>query len=392
MQKISTVKSRPLIIGIDASNIRLGGGITHLKEILSHLDIDHSGIGRVIIWGNQNTLSQLPERKWIKKNNLNILDRGLLQRIVWQTVSLSNEVRAEGCNLLFVPGGSFLGSFRPFVAMSQNLLPFEWKEIKRFWPKPAFFKMILLRLIQSMTFRRSQGVIFLSQYAKNKTLLATGHLSAQMTTIPHGLNVAFIKAPKKPRKIGLCTTLNPMRVLYVSNIDTYKHQKSVLLAIQVLVDKGYPIKISFVGPGSKYTIKQFNQLQTKIDTARVWSEYLGQVPYEEIHAYYENADLAIFASSCETFGITLLEKMAAGIPIACSNKSSMPELLKNGGLYFDPEDFYSIANAIEKYLQSPELRLEKQSIAQSLAQNYSWEDSAQKTFNFLKQVAIEYRQ
>jgi len=391
VQTILKVDTSPLIVGIDAASIRLGGGITHLKEMLLHFDFESSNIGRVIIWGNQNTLSDLPVSMWIKKIPIDAVDKGLLRRLFWQTVSLTAKARAEGCDILFVPGGSFLGSFKPFVAMSQNLLPFEWMEIRRFWPKPVFFKMILLRIIQAITFRRSQGVIFLSQYSKRKTLTVIGILAAPMAIIPHGLNGAFIKSLKERKEIAFYTSSNPLRVLYVSNIDVYKHQKPVLLAIQYLVAKGYPIKISFMGPGPKNEIDQFIQFQKKLDPKGLWSEYLGQVPYEEIHTYYENADLAVFASSCETFGITLLEKMAAGIPIACSNKSSMPELLKDGGLYFDPEDSFSIANAIEKYLQSPELRLEKQKIAQSLALNYSWEESAQKTFDFLRQVALEYK-
>jgi glycosyltransferase involved in cell wall biosynthesis len=251
--------------------------------------------------------------------------------------------------------------------------------------------MILLRVIQAITFRRSQGVIFLSQYSKRKTLTVIGNLAAPMAIIPHGLNRAFIKSLKERREITFYTPSNPLRVLYVSNIDVYKHQKPVLLAIQFLVAKGYPIKISFIGPGPKNEIDQFIQFQKKVDPKSLWSEYLGQIPYEEIHTYYDNTDLAIFASSCETFGITLLEKMASGIPVACSNKSSMSELLKEGGLYFDPEDSLSIANTIEKYLQSPELRIEKQKIAQLLAQNYSWEDCAKKTFNFLSQATVEYK-
>lgn len=385
------MKRNSLIIGIDASNIRLGGGITHLMEILSHFDVDSSNINSVIIWGTPTTLSQLPSLPWLKKNQNDVLEVGLLRRLIWQTVSLNNEARAEKCDLLFIPGGSYLGSFKPFVTMSQNLLPFEWEEIKRFWPKPAFFKITLLRLIQSITFRRSQGVVFLSEYSRNKTLAVIGNIAAPTVIIPHGLNTIFIKELKNPNDIDIYTPSNPLRVLYVSNIDEYKHQKPVLLAIQYLAAKGYPLKISFMGPGPKNKIDQFIQFQKKLDPKNLWSEYLGQVPYEEIHTHYDNSDLAIFASSCETFGITLLEKMAAGIPIACSNKSSMPELLKDGGLYFDPEDSFSIANAIEKYLQSPDLRLEKQKIAQSLAQNYSWEESAQKTFNFLRAVAIEYK-
>jgi glycosyltransferase involved in cell wall biosynthesis len=82
--------------------------------------------------------------------------------------------------------------------------------------------------------------------------------------------------------------------------------------------------------------------------------------------------------------------MSAGLPIACSNQSSMNEILANGGLYFDPTDVSSIANAIEKFLVSPVLREEKQREAQALAKQYLWSISAQKTMAFLHMVTENY--
>lgn len=391
MRKISKVDSSPLIIGIDASNIRLGGGITHLKEILANYDFDPTVIGKIIVWGSQKTLTQLPSQTWIKKIPIDDLNKGLIRRVTWQTFNLTSEARANKCNLLFVPGGSFLGRFRPFVSMSQNLLPFESVEVQRLWPKPRFFKLTFLRLIQAITFKCSQGVIFLTEYSKAKTLVAIGKLVVPAIIIPHGLNRIFTKSLKSSKDIGLYTSSAPLRILYASNIDVYKHQASVLLAVKHLVRKGYPIKISFIGPGQNKQIEKFTNSLKEADPIGLWSEYLGQVPYEEIHNYYENADLGIFASSCETFGITLLEKMASGLPIACSNMSCMPEILQDGGLYFNPEDPSSIADAIEQYLLNPRLRVEKSLRSIELARNYSWEKCAQSTFSFLEKIAREYK-
>lgn len=378
-----------IIIGIDASNIRLGGGVTHLREILLNFDPKSSNINRLIIWGSQNTLSKLPVRVWIKKIHIESLDRGLLNRVFWQTTSLCSEARAEQCDILFVLGGSYLGAFRPFVTISQNLLPFEWDEIRRFWPKTSFFKMSLLRLIQAITFQRSQGIIFLSHYSKNKTIQVVDHISSPLTIIPHGLNAKFPKSLSNCKNIRAGTLVDPVQVLYVSNIDVYKHQKSVMLAVKRLVSEGYPIKILFIGPGSKNEIDQFVKFQNKIDPAKSWSSYLGEVPYEDISKYYAAADIGIFASSCETFGITLLEKMAAGLPIACSDRSCMPEILQDGGLYFNPEDPKSIANALERFLLNARLRAEKSTRSIELARNYSWEKCAHDTFAFIEKIARE---
>ena len=66
------------------------------------------------------------------------------------------------------------------------------------------------------------------------------------------------------------------------------------------------------------------------------------IPYHELHSEYKDADLGVFASSCENLPIILIEKMASGLPIACSNKGPMPEVLGSAGVYFDPENSYEI--------------------------------------------------
>ena len=56
-----------MIVGIDASNLNEGGGLTHLLEILANFDIDQHNIDRVIIWGRPKTLIQIGNYSWLKK-------------------------------------------------------------------------------------------------------------------------------------------------------------------------------------------------------------------------------------------------------------------------------------------------------------------------------------
>ena len=126
--------------------------------------------------------------------------------------------------------------------------------------------------------------------------------------------------------------------MYVSNIDAYKHQTEVVEAIDQVRQKGFPISLTMIGPAIPRYLSQLNSVLDRRDPQRVWAKYLGQVPYGDLPAYYQQADIGLFASSCETFGIILLEKMSAGLPIACSSKSAMPEILKDTGVYFDPDN------------------------------------------------------
>ena len=64
----------------------------------------------------------------------------------------------------------------------------------------------------------------------------------------------------------------------------------------------------------------------------------GEIPYKELHQQYQQADIGVFASSCENMPNILLETMASGLPIACSKKGPIPEVLGKDGVYFDSEE------------------------------------------------------
>ena len=107
------------------------------------------------------------------------------------------------------------------------------------------------------------------------------------------------------------------------------------------------------------------------------------LPHAQLPALLADADLFIFASSCENMPVTLIEAMAVGLPIACSNRGPMPEVLADGGVYFDPEDARSIAVAVEHIIESPKLRLAITQKARMLSQQYSWSRCADETFAFI---------
>ena len=117
-----------MLIGIDATNLRQGGGITHLVELLRAAEPGDHGIEQVIVWGGNRILSAIEDRPWLLKVRPVELDEGFVKRTWWQWRKLSKAAKEAGCTLVFIPGGSYSGTFRPVVTMSRNLLPFEWKE------------------------------------------------------------------------------------------------------------------------------------------------------------------------------------------------------------------------------------------------------------------------
>lgn len=383
--------AKKLTIGIDAANLRGGGGVTHLIELLRAAQPEVHGIDRVLIWGGSKTLDLVDDRPWLDKRVPIALNKGLLQRTLWQRYRLSKEVRDAGCDVLFVPGGSYAGDFHPVVNMSRNMLPFEWSELKRYGWSPFTLKLLLLRLTQSRSYKKADGLIFLTDYARQGVSKVTGELTCKTLTISHGLNPRFNQAPKLQLDIISYTDAKPYRVLYVSTIDQYKHQWSVVEAVASLRREGFPVALDLVGGGAHPSaIKKLNKVIDRLDGSRSWVCYRGAVPFDEIHLRYVNADLGLFASSCENMPNILLETMVSGLPIACSNRGPMPEVLGEGGVYFDPEQPDDIARALREMIVSPQLRLELAQVSYYRAQQFSWQRCSAETFQFLASYAQKY--
>jgi glycosyltransferase involved in cell wall biosynthesis len=376
-----------LVVGIDATNLRGGGGVTHLIElVISAVPASH-GITKIVIWGGETTLAKLPDRAWLEKVSPAALNQGLLARTLWQRFSLSRMARAARCDVLFVPGGSYAGSFRPMVTMSRNLLPFEWPELNRYGTTLMALKLRILRYTQSRSFKGADAVIFLTDYAKQAVLEVTGPLAAKTATIPHGLSTRFLSAPKLQRPIATYSASNPFRLIYVSIIDQYKHQWHVVEAVHILRAQGLPVVLELIGPAYPPALARLQAAITQFDPEKLWVRYHGAVPYEALHTLYAQADLGLFASSCENMPNILLETMAAGLPVACSNRGPMPEVLGDDGLYFDPENPINIANTLHKFISNPELRSNKAQASFARSQQFSWSRCADSTLRFLAEVA-----
>lgn len=376
-----------MILGVDASNIRAGGGLTHLTEILRVADPGKNGFTQVVVWGGRNTLGKIEQKSWLKKVQIDKLDAGFFSRTFWQATQLSKAARSMGCDVLLIPGGSYSGSFSPIVSMSQNMLPFEFCEMRRFGVSLSFLKMALLRISQGRTFKRSQGIIFLTEYAKKVISGKVGGQIDRNVVIPLGVSSRFAFDKREHRDYSLFSNESPCRILYVSVVDVYKHQWHVVDAVSRLRRKGIPVYLDLVGPAYGPALKKLEQCLLEHDPDGGFTRYHGPVPYEKLDEIYRNAEVCVFASSCENLPNILLEGMAASLPIACSDRGPMPEVLGDAGVFFNPEDPASIAVALDSLVKDVGLRREYAHQARVRSGAYSWSSTSLRTFEFVAQVA-----
>ena len=114
---------------------------------------------------------------------------------------------------------------------------------------------------------------------------------------------------------------------------------------------------------------------------------LGYVPEEDLPGLYTGADLFVYPSLYEGFGLPVLEAMACGTPVAVSRTSSLPEVVGDAGLYFDPSDTDQIATCISQALSNQPLRERLRRKGLEQAAKFSWQKMAQETLEVYQRVA-----
>ena len=367
-------------VAIDASRNRSGGAKAHLLGILSVGDPRQHGISAIHVWSYDNLLRELPDVPWIIKHCPPELNQSLLKQLWWQYRKLPRELVSAGCDVLLSTDAGTVCRFTPSVVMSRDMLSFEGKEMQRY-PLLSFsrLRLFLLKHMQVSSLRCATGVIFLTQYASSVIQRFTGKLQL-VQVIPHGIGERF----RQQTKDGLCREpAQSIKCVYVSNADMYKHQWHVAHAIASLRKAGHPVLLKLVGGGAGRAKVLLEDSINKVDPERHFIEVLDAVPHNEIPSHLANADIFIFASSCENMPNTLVEAMAGGLPIACSDRGPMPEILQDAGTYFNPEDPASIAQAVERLILEGSFRKSVAEKAKVLSNQYSWERCARETWIFL---------
>ena len=173
-------------------------------------------------------------------------------------------------------------------------------------------------------------------------------------------------------------------ILYVGRIQARKNLPRLVEAYARVRKQGISAKLVMVGKKDW----QSERLVEKIKELGLESSVIfpGFVPFDDLPLFYNAAELFVFPSFFEGFGLPVVESMASGVPTITSFGSSLEEVAGDGALLVDPRDTGSIADALSRLLRDPELRNDLASRGIRRSAELKSGDLAQKTLDVYRSL------
>ena len=177
--------------------------------------------------------------------------------------------------------------------------------------------------------------------------------------------------------------------LFVSSLWPYKNCEGLLRAWAIARPELGDRQLAIVGPGRDE--KYLAQLQALVAELGIASDvvFVGGVPLNETVCFYQAADVFVYPSLNETFGLPLLEAMACGCPVVTSDTSAMPETAGGAAVLSDPKDPASIARAIVEAVGPARDSLRARGLAR--AGEFTWAATGAATLDIYRETAERRR-
>jgi glycosyltransferase involved in cell wall biosynthesis len=234
-----------------------------------------------------------------------------------------------------------------------------------------------MRVLVPLAARRSDRVIAISQNTR-EDLVELLHLAPErIDVVSQGLGGPRKQTPMPAAEVRARHRLGQRRVLLsLSAKRPHKNLPRLIGALARIPAESRPL---LVLPG--YGTDHEQELRALADRLGVADDVrlLGWMSGPELEGLWELADAFVFPSLYEGFGLPVLEAMARGVPVACSNASSLPEVAGEAALLFDPHDERAIASAVERVLTDEPLRERLRELGLPRAREFTWERTARGT-------------
>jgi len=378
-------------IGLNAHLLSLaetyrGAGINwYIYNLLTHLplvDRDNRytaflGDGQFTSPGLELKLSRLPTSKPVV-------------RILWEQVVQPFALRKEGVDLLhalaFVtPLLSPCPSVVTIYDLSFLLYPESFERSKCFY----------LSLFTRLSARRARRIIAISQSTKRDVVRLLGVSPEKVEVVYCGIDEAFHPlAPLPPQSWGERGAVAAFRskrglperfILFVGTIEPRKNVARLIEAFASLRTCELA-NLKLVIGGAKGWF--YEDIFARVEELGLDSEVMfpGYIPVSELPLWYNAAELFVYPSLYEGFGLPPLEAMACGTPVVVANTSSLPEVVGQAGLTVDPLDVEGLAEAMRRALSDAGLRQEMRERGLQRARDFSWTKTAQETVQVYRRM------
>lgn len=224
--------------------------------------------------------------------------------------------------------------------------------------------------------RRARRVITISEATRQDVHTFFGVPLAQIDVVYPGVDSAY--APQEETAVTQFKKgrgIDGRFILHVGTLQPRKNIPTLLQAFAQLEDR--TMKLVLIGGKGWLFDEIFAQIQQLGVEERVL--FPGYVPDAELPLWYASADLFVFPSVYEGFGMPVVEAMACGTPVVASNSSSIPEAVGKAGLLFEPHNPSELAERIVSVLQNSQLSAKMRQLGLEQARRFSWARAGRET-------------
>jgi glycosyltransferase involved in cell wall biosynthesis len=251
------------------------------------------------------------------------------------------------------------------------------------------FRATQLRITVKRTVESAAAVLTPSEFSRDAILNHYNIDPEKVIAVPNAVSPVFrpierhVAASAVERKFHI---RGPF-VLMVGDLQPRKNHLGLLRAFETVMRSLPQLthRLVFVG---KETWRS-NELHRAVTASGVRDrvDFTGFIEDADLVHFYNACDLFVFPSFYEGFGLPILEAMACGRAVACSNITAMPEVADGAGILFDPRSTEEMARAIADVLRDAELRARLERLGTQRAAQFSWEQSARRTLAVYYDVA-----
>lgn len=257
---------------------------------------------------------------------------------------------------------------------------------------PGLKSRLLWKLKSWLALRRANRLVTVSEDARAQLVAVFRRSASDIAVISEGPDPSF--RPLDVTAVGPAI-LEKYRIpagvpliLYVGGISPHKNLQGLLRALARIERSSWYLVL--VGDYAKDSFlscyKEVLDLARNLDLiGRV--RFTGYVDDVDLAVLYNLATMLVLPSFGEGFGLPVVEAMACGLPVAASNRNSLPEIIGDAGLLFDPLSHAELAGAIGRLLSEESLRDELRSKGRERVELFSWKASARKLISIIEEAA-----